>query len=77
MKIDNLMLNKKRFHSMVEDCVRKKRLTYIDAIVHICEENNLEVEDMKKYITGPMKEKIEVEAQRLHYLPKGNELPFE
>ena len=77
MKLDNVVLNKKRFNKMVEDCVRRKGLSYIDAIVHICEENNLEIEDMKKYIAGPIKSKIEVEAQNLHYLPKGNELPFE
>lgn len=77
MKIDNLMLNKKRFNQMVEDCVRHKRLSYMDAIIHLCEENNIEIEDIKKYVTGPVKAKVEAEAQKLNFLPKGNELPFE
>jgi len=61
---------------MIEDCVRTKRLTYIDAVVDICEKNKLEIEDIKKYISDPVKEKIEAEARRLNFLPRGNELPL-
>jgi len=76
MQLGELMLSKQKFTRMIEDCVRTKRLTYIDAVVDICEKNKLEIEDIKKYISDPVKEKIEAEARRLNFLPRGNELPL-
>ena len=76
MQLGELMLTKQKFTRMIEDCVRMKRLTYIDAVVDICEKNKLEIEDIKKYISEPVKEKIEAEARRLNYLPRTNELPL-
>ena len=71
------MLTKNKLTKMIEETVMKKRLSYIDAIVHICEENNIEIEDVKKYISPPIKSRLEAEATKLNYLPRGNELPFE
>ena len=76
MQIGELMLTKQKFTRMIEDTVHTTRLSYIDAIVHICEKNQLEIEDVKKYISDPIKEKLEAEARRLNFLPRGNELPF-
>lgn len=76
MKLGEVMLTKVRFNRMIESTVNKHSLSYIDAIVHVCEENNLEIEDVKKFIGEPVKEKIEAEARRLNYLPRGNELPI-
>lgn len=76
MQLGELMLTKAKFTRMVEETVVKTKLSHIDAVVHICEKNNLEVEDVKKYISEPIKEKIEAEARRLNFLPRGNELPL-
>jgi len=76
MQLGELMLTKAKFTRMVEDTVVKTKLSHIDAIVHLCEKNNLEIEDVKKYISEPIKEKIEAEARRLNFLPRGNELPL-
>ena len=67
-------LSKKRFTRMIEDVVKEKRLTYIDAVVHLCEDNNIEFEDVKKYIDTAVKQKIEVEAMDLNFLDKTNSL---
>lgn len=75
MKLDGLMLTKNKFTKMVEDTVRMKRLSYIDAIVHLCEQHNIEIEDIRKYISLSIKNKLEVEAQNLNFMPKGNSLP--
>jgi hypothetical protein len=56
--------------------VHEKRLSYIEAIINICNENNLEVEDVSKYITGIIKDKIEAEARNLNFLPRQNTLPI-
>ncbi len=68
-------MSKKKFTRMVEDTVKKKSLTYMDAVVHLCDDNQLEIEDVKKYIATSIKEKIEMEAMNLNYLDKRETLP--
>jgi len=68
-------MNKKKFTKMVEDCVRTKSMSYMDTVVYLCEQNNLEIEDVKKYIAISIKEKIEFEAMKLNFLQKSESLP--
>ena len=68
-------MNKKKFTKMVEDCVRTKSMTYMDTVVYLCDKNNLEIEDVKKYIAISIKEKIEFEAMKLNFLEKSESLP--
>jgi len=79
MTLDGLMLNKNKFSKMVEGVVRSSNSSYMDAIIHLCEKHNIEIEDIKKYISPAIKNKLEVEAQNLNFMvePKGNSLPFE
>lgn len=67
-------MNKKKFTKMVEDCVRTKSMSYMDTVVYLCEQNNLEIEDVKKYIAISIKEKIELEAMKLNFLEKSGSL---
>lgn len=76
MKLDGLMLTKKKFSKMIEETVRIKRIPYMDAIILICEKNSLEVEDIKKYLNEAITNKVEVEAMDLNYLPRSNKLPI-
>lgn len=59
---------------MVEKEVRHSGMTYLDTIVHLCEKNGLEVEDVKKYLTPSILENLESEAMKLNFLVKGNTL---
>jgi uncharacterized protein YwgA len=68
--VDEPFMNKKRFSRMVESAVIHKRLDYMDAIVHICEETGIEVEDVKKYLSTHIVEKVEGEALKLNCLDK-------
>lgn len=77
MTIEDMMMTKNRFTKMVEDIVKRQRMSYMDAIIHLCEKNNIEVEDAKKFVSPVIKNKVEAEAMRLNFLPRGNELPFE
>ena len=43
-------------------------MNYIDTIVHLCEKNGIEIEDIKKFLNDPIKEKLEVEAMGLHFM---------
>ena len=69
-------LTKTKFSKMVEATVREHRLSHMDAILFLCEENGIEPEDCKKYVNNVIKEKLEAEAQALNFFPKGNELPI-
>jgi hypothetical protein len=75
--IEKDFMNRAKFSKMIEVEVREKKLTWIDAVVEVCEMTNMEPEDVKKFISPVIKEKIEAEAMKLNYLPKQNELVFE
>lgn len=71
-------LTKVRFTKLVESTVKEHRISYMEAIIHVCEKIvDLEVEDVNKYIAPVIKEKVEAEAQRLNFLPRVNVLPVD
>lgn len=61
-------LTKKSFSKMVEETVIRTKMNYIDTIVHLCEENGIEIEDIKKYLNDPIKSKLEAEATGLNFI---------
>ena len=51
-------MNSKEFSLIIEDIVKKhKELSYVDAIVKYCDENNIEIETTARLITKQLKEK--------------------
>jgi hypothetical protein len=75
--IEAEFMNKAKFSKLVEMQVVDKKLGYIDAIVEACKLTNIDPEDVKKFISPVVKEKLEAEAMRLNYLPRQNTLFFE
>jgi hypothetical protein len=66
----------RRFSNIVEGIVREKQVNYMDAILIYCEKHELEPEDIRKFVSKTLKEKVALNAQDLHYLPKTTaELP--
>ena len=60
-----------RFTQDIEDLVKNnKDLNYIDAIVHYCDENKIEVDSVSKLISKPLKEKIKSQAMELNFLKR-------
>ena len=47
-----------------------KDMNYIDAIVHFCELNAIDVESVPKLISKPLKEKLKYEAMELNFLKR-------
>ena len=45
-------------------------MNYIDAIIHFCDQNSIDVENVPKLISKPLKEKIKYEAQELNFLKR-------
>ena len=72
-------MNSKEFSLIIEGVVKDKRpITYMDAIVWYCEENNIEIETTIRLISKSLKEKIQVEAMNANMLKveKGGKLPI-
>ena len=71
-------MNSKEFSLIIEGVVKEKRpITYMDAIIWYCEENNIEIETTNRLISKSLKEKIQVEAMNANMLKieKGGKLP--
>jgi len=59
------VITPKKLAERVEFLVEKDQMTHTEAIIEVCEELELEPEDMAKIIKkGPLKNKLEVEATK-------------
>ena len=62
-----------RFTQEIESLVlENKSMSYIDAIIHFCEQNGIDLESVPKLISKPLKEKIKYEAQELNFLKRSS-----
>ena len=72
-------MNSKEFSLIIEGVVKEKKpITYMDAIIWYCEQNNIEIETTSRLISKSLKEKIQVEAMNANMLKveKGGKLPI-
>lgn len=74
--MDRKFLTKSRFGELVEAKVKQHSIPYMDAVIECCEEFDIDLEEVKKFISPIIKGKLEAEAQRLNFLPKPGELPI-
>ena len=77
MSHDNEFLTKAKFTKMVETSVMSHKHSYMDAVLDLCDKNSVDPGDVKKFISPVIQDKIEAEARRLNYLPRGNTLPVD
>lgn len=66
-----------KFIKEIETLVTKYKLDYMDAVVHLCEKNNIEIEAAASIIKNniKIKSKIQAAAEDLNYLPRSARLP--
>lgn len=62
------------FSLHIEQIVRDKKMSYMDAVLEYCKENYLEPEDVSSLINKSLKDKIEMDFRDLNYLPKQAQL---
>lgn len=65
-------LNSAKFSETIENIVKDSdgMVTYIDAIITYCEDNNIEIESVPKLLSKPLKEKIKYQAQSLNLVKR-------
>jgi hypothetical protein len=65
----NEFINTQLFSAKIEDIVRSgKDVSYMDAIIHYCDVNSIEIETGAKLINTIIKKKIQAEASNLNFL---------
>jgi hypothetical protein len=70
------LMTSQKFSIIIEETVKEKRLSYMDAIVWWCDKNEMEIEVAAKLCNGVIKEKIRYEAEELNFLEKPARLPI-
>ena len=68
--IEKKFLTPSKFALEIEKIVAEEKLNYIDAIVHYCEINEIEVDSVAKLISKPLKEKLKWDATPLNFMKK-------
>ena len=62
------MLNKLEFNQEIEKFVKETGESYIDAVVHYADKNEVEIETVSKMLNKVIRQKIESEASDLNFL---------
>ena len=70
MKVEEQFLTKSKFTKLIENTVADMKIPYMDAILHVCNKNDIEPEDVRKFISPVIRDKLEAEAMDLNFLPK-------
>jgi len=68
-------MNSKEFYNTIEKIVKEKKITYMDAVIWYCEQNDIDLATVGPLISKNLKSKISIEAQDLNFLPKQGKLP--
>ena len=66
----------KKFTLEIENIVKEKSISHMEAILWYCEHQDIEPDSVKSLITKGLKEKIEANARELNFLPKQAQLPI-
>lgn len=79
--MSNIELTKEEFSKKIETYIITHNISYMDAIIAICDEVNFDYTIISKLLTKPIIEKIREEGRGLNLLPKilpktKNKLPF-
>ena len=70
-------MNAKQFSLKIEEIKRNNGdMSYMDAILHYCDENKIDPAEVGRIISKSLKEKITIEAQGLNLIEKGGKLPL-
>ena len=51
-------------------------MSYLDAVIYYCEQKNYEPELIADKLGDKIRGELATEAQRLHFIPKFNQLPI-
>ena len=71
-------MNSKEFSLKIESIVKEKKITYMDAVIDYCNNNDIDLGTVNPMINKSLKEKIKAEAINLKMIKekRGGTLPL-
>jgi len=69
-----LKFTEQSFSKEVESIVIKKKMTFMEAILYLCEENSLDPSAVSGLLSKPIKERLFQEGQEINIIPKESKL---
>ena len=67
-----MLMNSKKFALTIEAIVKEKKIPYMDAVIKFCEENDIDTATVGPLINKSLKEKIQLEAEKLNLVGKSS-----
>jgi len=67
-----MLMNSKKFALIIEGIVKDKRISYLDAVLHYCEKNDIDTASVGPLINKSLKEKIKEEAEKLNLVERSS-----
>jgi hypothetical protein len=67
-----MLMNSKKFALIIEGVVKDKRISYLDAVLHYCEDNDIDTASVGPLINKSLKEKIKAEAEKLNLVERSS-----
>ena len=64
------------FYIKIQKLVEQTKLSYMDAVLHYCDQNGMEPETAAQLVNSKLKAQIREEAEELNFLPKTAKLPI-
>ena len=64
------------FYQKINQLVDDTKLSYMDAILHYCDQNGMEPETVAQLVNTKLKAQIREEAEELNFFPKTAKLPL-
>ena len=71
-----VMRSSKTFSLQIENIVKEKNVTHMEAVLLHCKEQGIEPDTVSNLLSKGLKEKIEANARDLNFLPKQARLPI-
>ena len=71
-----ILSTSKTFTLVIENIVKEKNITHMDAVLWYCQKEEIELEAVGSLVSKGLKEKIEANARELNFLPKQAQLPI-
>jgi hypothetical protein len=69
-------LTEEKFLAKIEELTRLGKMNYLEAVLHFCEDNEVDVEDVKSLIGKSLAERLRYDAVENGYFKKQAKLPI-
>lgn len=74
-ELTDKFMNTRKFTMMIEHRVKSQRVTYLEALADICDEEGIDEKEVPKLLLPSIVDKIRAEAINFNYIKGGNVLP--